>query len=388
MKILNTITWSFALTAVSVLTSCQDVVNYDEGYDDSMSSHGVPSIAAIYDAEDTALENPLAEAAFEDMIMLKGENLSSVKKVIMNDVEVPLSEIYATAKAAYFPIPRQIPNEINNKLYYETVLGSTSYDFVVKVPEVQIMGLYNEFAMPGDSVKVEGAFFDLYGFGVENASSTIRMNGTDLKVDSITSQYMSVVIPENATDNSAIVFSWTGTEGVESVSVPYRSTSSILWDLSRPEDYGFWAGTEMITDGTGENEPEALNGPYFRVSGSYQAWSWNNLLCGGCDISSDAAANPFDYWFKFEVNSAAGCPFYDSGNVGYIVQLNGGQYAWNPSKSGSFNTYGNWCTIRLDLAALATTGLNAGWNNLCWIMQPNSNWTVNHSFANIRIEKK
>lgn len=138
MKILNTITWSFALTAVSVLTSCQDVVNYDEGYDDSMSSHGVPSIAAIYDAEDTALENPLAEAAFEDMIMLKGENLSSVKKVIMNDVEVPLSEIYATAKAAYFPIPRQIPNEINNKLYYETVLGSTSYDFVVKVPEVQI----------------------------------------------------------------------------------------------------------------------------------------------------------------------------------------------------------------------------------------------------------
>lgn len=41
-----------------------------------------------------------------------------------------------------------------------------------------------------------------------------------------------------------------------------------------------------------------------------------------------------------------------------------------------------------ELSEVATNGINAGWNNLFWIMQPNSDWNTDHSFANIRIEKK
>lgn len=214
------------------------------------------------------------------------------------------------------------------------------------------------------------------------------MNGVALEVDSLTEQYMSIVIPENTSDNSTIVFSWESASGTKTVSVPYRNTTGILWNLDTPDVYGFWAGTELITTGNGSNEPAPLNGSYFRVKGSYAAWSWNSLLCGGCDIPAEAAANPSDYWFKFEVNSANGNPFYDSASVGYLIQLNGGQYAWNPSANGSFNTYGNWCTVRLELSEVATNGINAGWNNLFWIMQPNSDWNTDHSFANIRIEKK
>ena len=67
---------------------------------------------------------------------------------MFNDVELPVGEVYATASSAYLPIPRQIPLEVNNKLYYETELGSTTYDFTVSVPLVQVDGLYNEFALP------------------------------------------------------------------------------------------------------------------------------------------------------------------------------------------------------------------------------------------------
>ena len=95
-----------------------------------------------------------------------------------------------------FPIPRTIPGEVNNKLYYETELGNTSVDFTVQIPEVSISGLYNEFALPGSSIKVNGAYFDLYGFGGGEESSTITMNGVALEVDSLTEQYMSIVIPE------------------------------------------------------------------------------------------------------------------------------------------------------------------------------------------------
>ena len=374
--------------ATAMLVSCQDIVTYNDGYDDGMTSNGVPSISAIYRADDTEMTAPLTGAAFEDMIKLTGENLSHAKKVMLNDVEVALSEVYATTHAVYFPIPRTIPGEVNNKLYYETELGNTSVDFTVQIPEVSISGLYNEFALPGSSIKVNGANFDLYGFGGGEESSTITMNGVALEVDSLTEQYMSIVIPENTSDNSTIVFSWESASGTKTVSVPYRNTTGILWNLDTPDVYGFWAGTELITTGNGSNEPAPLNGSYFRVKGSYAAWSWNSLLCGGCDIPAEAAANPSDYWFKFEVNSANGNPFYDSASVGYLIQLNGGQYAWNPSANGSFNTYGNWCTVRLELSEVATNGINAGWNNLFWIMQPNSDWNTDHSFANIRIEKK
>ena len=374
--------------ATATLVSCQDIVTYNDGYDDGMTSNGAPSISAIYRADDTEMTAPLTGAAFEDMIKLTGENLSHARKVMLNDVEIALSEVYATAHAVYFPIPRTIPGEVNNKLYYETELGNTSVDFTVQIPEVSISGLYNEFALPGSSIKVNGAYFDLYGFGGGTESSTITMNGVALEVDSLTEQYMSIVIPENTSDNSTIVFSWESASGTKTVSVPYRNTTGILWNLDTPDAYGFWAGTELITTGNGSNEPAPLNGSYFRVKGSYAAWSWNSLLCGGCDIPAEAAANPSDYWFKFEVNSANGNPFYDSASVGYLIQLNGGQYAWNPSANGSFNTYGNWCTVRLELSEVATNGINAGWNNLFWIMQPNSDWNTDHSFANIRIEKK
>ncbi|WP_455674421.1 glycan-binding surface protein [Phocaeicola sp.] len=388
MNKLNITVCGLMFAATFTMVSCQDVVTYNDGYDDGITSIGAPSITAIYDVEDTEKTIPLTEGAFEDMIMVTGTNLSHVKKIRLNDVEVEANEIYATAKVAYFPIPRIVPGEINNKLYYETEQGNTSIDFTVNIPEVSVTGLYNEFALPGSSVKVNGAFFDLYGFGGGNESSTIMMNGMMLEVDSLTEQYMSVIIPEDATDNSTIVFSWESAGGVKSVSVPYRNTANVLWNLDTPDVYGFWAGTELITAGGSANEPVPLNGSYFRINGSFGAWSWNNLLCGGCDFPVEVVANPSDYWLKFEVNSASGNPFYDSASAGYLIQLNGGQYVWNPSSAGSFNTYGNWCTVRLDLAAVATNGLNVGWNNLFWIMQPNSDWNIDHSFANIRIEKK
>lgn len=376
------------LMVITTVMSCQDVVDYNDNYDDGLASNGAPVINGVYDAEDREFAVPLTEGAFEDMLVLKGENLSYATKVMLNDVEIDLSTVYATSKTAYFPIPRTIPGEVTNKLYYETKLGNASYDFSVKIPELQVIGLTNEFAKPGSSVKVEGAYFDLYGFGDENSTAAVKMNGQKLEVDSLTQQYMSVVIPENASNNSTIEFTWNTTDGMKSIKVPYRNTNAIIWDLSRPENYGLWAGKDLITDGSNAGDPESCYGSYFRVKGSYDAWSWNNLPCGGFNMPAEVVAHPADYWFKFEVNSSVGTPFYESGTAGYLIQLNGGKYSWNPSANGSFNTYGKWITIRLDLTQIATKGVENKWTSLNWIMQPTASWTIDHSFANIRIEKK
>ena len=213
--------------------ACQDIVTYNDNYDDEMASSGAPVIDAVYDSKDRDKLLPITDGNLEQMIVLDGSNLSRVRKVMFNDVELPVGEVYATAGSAYLPIPRQIPLEVNNKLYYETELGSTTYDFTVSVPLVQVDGLYNEFALPGTSVQLKGKYFDLYGFGGANSTSTVKMNGVELEVDSISDKYMSVVIPEDAQDNSVIEVSYMGAGSVaHTEKIPYRMTDAIIWNLS------------------------------------------------------------------------------------------------------------------------------------------------------------
>ena len=70
------------------MTSCDDIVTYDDNYDDGMTSTGAPVINAIYDSEDTEYTTPLESAVFEQMLVIAGNNLAQVKKIMFNDVEV------------------------------------------------------------------------------------------------------------------------------------------------------------------------------------------------------------------------------------------------------------------------------------------------------------
>ncbi|MFT4072556.1 MAG: glycan-binding surface protein [Dysgonamonadaceae bacterium] len=392
MKLYKIMSGALFLISLISFTSCQDIVTYNDGYDDGMTSTGAPKITAVYQVGDTAQTTPISEANLKDMLHVRGVNLSGVKKVMLNDVEVPLKTIYAKATDSYFPIPRVIPTETTNKLVYTTEKGETSYDFVVSIPDLKLTGLENEFAFPGDTVRVVGDFFDLYGFTKDGSgTASVEMNGTAIKIDSLTEDYMSVIIPENTPDNSIISFKYIDkSQNNVTVNLPYRQVNTLIWpDLAHPDQYGLWAGTSLIVDGTGTGQPEALYGSYVRVKGSYGAWSWNNLPCGGFNFSNtDAVSNPGNYYFAFEVNSATNFPFYDSLSWGYIFQLNGGNYAWNPSSETSYNTYGKWVTIRIPLTTVATAGMSTGWISFFNILQPNSDWTVEHNFANYRIEKK
>ncbi len=391
MKLLNIKTIGFIVLAVLTFASCQDIVTYNDGYDDGTTSTGTPVISAIYDVVDTACITPLIEGNLQEILHIKGNNLSNVKKVMLNDVEVPLKGIYAKAKDAYLQIPRVAPGEVTNKMVYTTELGETIYGFTVNTPDLEVNGLFNEFALPGDTVQVNGGYFDLYGFTKDGSGTgTITLNGQNITIDSLTTDYMSIIIPKNAPDNSVLSFNYTATGNVKTTKdIPYRQVQTLVWpDLANYSQYGMWAGTDYITDGSGDNGPDPLYGSYIRVKGSFSSWSWNNLPCGGFNLDNeDVVNNPDKYYFKFEVNSASGYPFYDS-SAGYIFQLNSGWYVWNPSSDISFNTYGKWKTIEIPLSKVATGGMATGWINFYFIFQPSGDWEVEHNFADFRIEKK
>ena len=384
MKKINIKLVAVSAMLLGSLSSCNDIVTYNDNYDDGMTSTGAPVINMVYYADDTEKTAPIVSAEFEEMLVLEGENLSHVTKVLFNDVELPVSEVYATAKNAYLPVPRKVPGEVTDKIYYTTELGETSYDFKVVIPEVRVEGLYNEYCEPGDTVQIVGDYFDLYGFDGSVETSKVTMNGETLKVDSVSEYYFSVVIPENAQPKSLINIDYEGVNGHVNRQIVFRNADSFLFDLDDPEGSNI-SKTDYITDGSNTDDPEPIDGKSFvRITGEFGSWAWTTWLNGNVAIPQDVVDNPSEYVFKFEISCPASVPVYSGG---YNFKFDSAQYTWNFDNQNGLNTEGKWRTVTLDFE-----GMNPGTSELKYfdfaISAPGLTWTVDHSFANFRIEKK
>ena len=307
-----------SLLALFAMASCDDIVTYNDNYDDGMTSTGAPVINAIYDSEDTEYTTPLASAVFEQMLVITGDNLAQVKKIMFNDVEMQLSEVYATREKAFMPVPRQIPENVTNKIVYETELGSTTFDFTVNIPEVKVEGLYYEFCQPGDTVQIVGDYFDLYGFGGETETSTIKMNGQDLKVDSISEGYIAVVIPEDAQPNSVIDINYEGLNGSVHRQVSYMNTAGLVWSKDFVKNYSYPEKVSFVEGHVEDCEPDY----YINLKGDFKEWDWIDIIKSTVNISPEVADSPDEYLLKFDVCSAENTPFYNSADTGYRFVLN------------------------------------------------------------------
>lgn len=382
----------FSAVILSLLPSCSDVVHYNDDVEDIFAADGAPVIDAIYDISDADSENPLQSGSLNQMIRIAGRNLSHVKEVTFNGIPVEVSQIYATSAASYLKIPRQIPDEVTNTLAYTTELGTVKTQFEVTIPKLRLEGLANEFCRDGESVQVVGEYFDLFGFGEEGSDAHISIDGRELRIDSITESYMSIVIPEGTPDNTLIDFAWKeiGDE-LHTAKVPFRFSKYILMpDL---KSVGWWdkSVTQYITDGSHPGDPVSTYGQFFRITGHFDQWSWNTFGGGSNWPDLDCRDNPDNYVFKFEVCSNSSNPFYDSEGYGYYFSLyDSDNYSWNPSAGVSFNTYGQWQTISIPLSLVTSKGTPEPgiWSNFCMTLQPNTEggWNVDHSFANFRVE--
>src|SRR5574344_134378 len=388
------------------LTSCDDIVKYNDGYDDGMASSGVPVINAIYDVQDTAKALALDSGSLNQMIRIEGANLSHVKSVTFNNLPVDVRTLYATSKACYLKIPRKIPVVQNDSIVYTTEQGSIGRKFVVDIPTLTLDGLKNEFVKAGNKVQVVGEYFDIFGYSGRTAAgdtATIVLNGsTPIVADSITENYMGITIPKGTPDNSIITFNWVEKGINKTKNIPYRPTQYLLaGDFS---SVGWWGASSKayLTGGTNSGDPESLGYPYLRITGSFDQWSWNSIGFGANWPCQEATDSPSDYVFKFEVWCNSSYPFYDSTSEdyntdgskkqhGYMFALNDANTTeWNPSAGSSFNTYGKWVTISLPLISVANKGVAAkdSWSNINIVMQPTTAWKVDHAFANFRVQKK
>lgn len=321
--------------ALAILTSCTDIVTYNDGYDDGLSSDGPPSVQAVFYPRN--LEQEITSASLSEVVSITGSNLSGVVAVLVNDVEVDLKEVYATRDRLSFKIPRAIPNEVTNMVYIETLLGEAEIALEVQIPELIMSGLYNEFASPGDTVSISGDYFDLYLLDSLNMSLTY--NGEAVDAFNFTSTSFNVRIPNNAVENSEFALS---TPSVELI-IPFKEEGHQILDVNTIDVGGF------VENGEGEGAPEPLIGNYIRIVGTYGAWAWEDIQSVSFNLDDqDVVDNVGEYWVEFEMYTNPSYPLNTEDQVlfNYVTftpQINGGM---------AINTYGDWKTIKLEASAV------------------------------------
>jgi len=384
---------SYFVAAALLLVSCNDIVDYDEGYTPAelIANSGAPLISAVYDAADTELTTPITEGNVGQMVIITGENLNHLQSVKFNTVSCDMLNVYSCLTRAYVQIPSTLSMEQQNKIELTTDQGTTTFDFRVPFPPLTVTALACEFQNAGDSVTVVGSNFNLYGF--DSGLSTVMLGTQTLGVGSITATSMKVAIPEGTPDNSQLTFTWQTDGTPYSQTLPFRPTDYLL--------FSDFSGVSINIDGQVQMAVESdegigaqawLNQKNLHFTGTYGAWAWNtvDLSCNMVDavgtVENDALD---DYVLKMEVLTPTNFPLTDQTGLQFCFNW-GDSYAWNPANGLGINTRGQWQTVSLPLAPMATKGIAAPgkWQTLRIVFQPHSNYEADFRLANMRIVKK
>ena len=380
---------SICSVIVAALTSCDDIVNYNDGYTpaEQQANAGAPVIKAVYDVADTAFSTPITQGTLGQTVVLVGENLNQVQSVSFNTVACDMNNVYTMATRAIVRIPSKLSTEQVNKIEYITPQGTCNYDFIIPFPDLIINGLACEFTNAGDSATVYGKNFDLYDF--EAGISTVKIGSQTLGIGSVTTESMKVLIPEGTPENTDIHLSWQ-TNGIShEAALPFRPSQYMLFgdfsDVSVSIDGSVQMAIET-DDGIGASA--WLNQKNMHFTGHYGAWTWNtiDLSCNMIDVVVD---NPDDYVLKMEVLTNANFPLTEQTGLQFCFNW-GDSYAWNPANGLGINTRGQWQTVTLPLAPMATKGISepGKWQTLRIIFQPHADYDADFRLANFRIVKQ
>ena len=379
------------LSVCVLAAACNDIVTYKTDYPDRFTNDGAPVIEAVYDIHDGEMETPLTEGALAQFIHIVGKNLANPLSVSFNGIDAELDKCYCENENSYILIPRVMPDVMSNSLVYRTAQGSVSIDFEISVPQLVLTGLANEFAHAGSTVKVAGDYFDLYGFGREGSGASITIYGDPVEVSSIDQNGLYIVIPEGTPDQTLITFKWNDIKlGPQTKNIPFRDTSHLFFGNFATT--GFWSpalASTILTDGTGEGDPESPGYKFLRFNNTYSGWTWNSLGMGD-DWNYEVPEDWTSWIFKFELwtNPAKPLPAYNAaGNQGLLVQIELKTNVALDLGGTAFNTGGEWVTLSFPLSQVASELPPQGdYLDFAFTIQPPTDWDVDFAVANFRIE--
>lgn len=293
------INWFFvaALAMMGCLmTACEDQPDKYEIAD------GVPTLKYVRSPLPEEADSLLVGAYLGNTVCLVGDNLRSIYELYFNDQKATLNTSYMTDHTILVDIPKNIPEEVTNKIYMVTKSGAkVDFDFNVMVPAPVVSSMSCEYAPAGSEAVLYGDYF----VDDPNVPLTISMPG-DITVEgeqitSITKTAIKFIVPEGAVQGNIRVKSIYGTG--QSV-FQYKDTRNILFDWDGNYEGALAAGNSW----NGDNEKKGQILPSVpSVDGKY-------MVMGPATLSGGQWQTPGEYLMMYwpDPNATEGCvPLYN-----------------------------------------------------------------------------
>ena len=293
------INWFFvaALAVMGCLmTACEDQPDKYEIAD------GVPTLKYVRSPLPEEADSLLVGAYLGNTVCLVGDNLRSIYELYFNDQKATLNTSYMTDHTILVDIPKNIPEEVTNKIYMVTKSGAkVDFDFSVMVPAPVVSSMSCEYAPAGSEAVLYGDYF----VDDPNVPLTISMPG-DITVEgeqitSITKTAVKFIVPEGAVQGNIRVKSIYGTG--QSV-FQYKDTRNILFDWDGKYEGALAAGNSWNGDNEKKGQILASVPP---VDGKY-------MVMGPATLSGGQWQTPGEYLMMYwpDPNATEGCvPLYN-----------------------------------------------------------------------------
>ncbi len=293
------INWFFvaALAMMGCLmTACEDQPDKYEIAD------GVPTLKYVRSPLPEEADSLLVGAYLGNTVCLVGDNLRSIYELYFNDQKATLNTSYMTDHTVLVDIPKNIPEEVTNKIYMITKSGEkVDFDFSVMVPAPVVSSMSCEYAPAGSEAVLYGDYF----VDDPNVPLTISMPG-DITVEgeqitSITKTAVKFIVPEGAMQGNIRVKSIYGTG--QSV-FQYKDTRNILFDWDGKYEGALAAGNSW----NGDNEKKG------QILPSVPSVDNNYMVLGTTFLSGGQWDTPPEYTMMYwpDLNATEGCvPLYD-----------------------------------------------------------------------------
>ena len=293
------INWFFvaALAMMGCLmTACEDQPDKYEIAD------GVPTLKYVRSPLPEEADSLLVGAYLGNTVCLVGDNLRSIYELYFNDQKATLNTSYMTDHTILVDIPKNIPEEVTNKIYMVTKSGAkVDFDFNVMVPAPVVSSMSCEYAPAGSEAVLYGDYF----VDDPNVPLTISMPG-DITVEgeqitSITKTAVKFIVPEGAVQGNIRVKSIYGTG--QSV-FQYKDTRNILFDWDGKYEGALAAGNSW----SGDDEKKG------QILASVPSVDNNYMVLGTTLLSGGQWDTPPEYTMMYwpDLNATEGCvPLYD-----------------------------------------------------------------------------
>ena len=293
------INWFFVAALAMMgcfMTACEDQPDKYEIAD------GVPTLKYVRSPLPEEADSLLVGAYLGNTVCLVGDNLRSIYELYFNDQKATLNTSYMTDHTVLVDIPKNIPEEVTNKIYMITKSGEkVDFDFSVMVPAPVVSSMSCEYAPAGSEAVLYGDYF----VDDPNVPLTISMPG-DITVEgeqitSITKTAVKFIVPEGAMQGNIRVKSIYGTG--QSV-FQYKDTRNILFDWDGNYEGALAAGNSW----NGDNEKKG------QILASVPSVDNNYMVLGTTLLSGGQWDTPPEYTMMYwpDLNATEGCvPLYD-----------------------------------------------------------------------------